>query len=52
MFSDKVFPILFAAAVLIFGVVTAVYTFNACGWKTLVLGDGAPIAAVMGMCDE
>jgi hypothetical protein len=52
MFLIKVFPILFAAAVLIFVIVSVVYTFNACGWKTLVLGNGGPAAAMLGMCDE
>ena len=29
----------------------AVYTFQKCGAKTLLLGNGASAAAFMGMCD-
>lgn len=28
------------------------YTFQKCGWKTFLLGNGAGAAAVMDMCDE
>lgn len=30
---------------------TVFYTFSQCGWKTLLLGNGATMAAVTGMCD-
>jgi hypothetical protein len=29
-----------------------VVTFQKCGWKTFLLGNGAGAAALMGMCDE
>lgn len=38
--------------VAILGLSVTVVTFQKCGWKTLLLGNGAGAAAMMGMCDE
>jgi hypothetical protein len=33
--------------------ITAIsYTWRACGWKTLLLGNGGFYAAVLGLCEE
>lgn len=37
--------------VLIAGTASTVYAFKECGWKALLLGNGAATAALMGMCD-
>ena len=34
------------------GLSVTVVTFQKCGWKTVLLGNGAGAAAMMGMCDE
>ena len=37
---------------LVVGIATAIFTFQECGARALLLGDGAMYAAVSGMCDE
>jgi len=36
---------------LILGIATAAFTFEKCGAKALLLGNGGFAAAAMGMCD-
>ena len=36
---------------LVAGVTSMIYTFQQCGVKALLLGDGATAAAVLGLCD-
>jgi hypothetical protein len=40
-----------AALMLVLGVSALVYTWQECGWKTLMLGSGGFYNAVMGLCD-
>jgi len=47
-------PIWFRIAFICFfvlGLITLVYTVNECGVKAFFLGNGAPFAAVSGMCE-
>jgi hypothetical protein len=41
-----------AVFVTLIGVSITVVTFQKCGWKTFLLGNGASMAAMTGMCDE
>jgi hypothetical protein len=34
------------------GLTVMITTFQKCGWKALLLGNGAVYAAMTGMCDE
>jgi hypothetical protein len=36
---------------LVLGITIAVYTFKECGVRALLLGNGGPAAAFMGMCE-
>lgn len=38
--------------VALIGLTVTVTTFQKCGWKSLLLGNGAGAAAMVGMCDE
>lgn len=40
-----------AVVMLVLGVGSLVYTWQKCGWKTLMLGNGGFYAASMGLCD-
>lgn len=47
-------PVWFRILFLIFfllGIANAVYTFQECGARALLLGDKAAVAAWLGMCD-
>lgn len=37
---------------LVVGIAAAIFTFQECGAKALLLGNGAPYAAMTGMCDQ
>lgn len=38
--------------VVLLGLSAVAGTFKECGWKALLLGSGAGMAAMAGMCDE
>lgn len=40
------------AIAVFFGVASAGYVFKECGWRALLLGNGAMYAAYTGMCDQ
>lgn len=53
MFRD--IPVFIQVLVVLFFVIaisSAVFTFQKCGAKALLLGNGATTAALLGMCDE
>lgn len=38
--------------VTLIGLSVTVFTFQKCGWNTFLLGNGAGMAAMTGMCDK
>jgi hypothetical protein len=40
------------AFLMLIGISVTIVTFQKCGWKTFLLGNSAPVAAMMGLCDE
>lgn len=43
---------IFIVAFFSYAIISASYTFEKCGWKTLFLGKSAFFAAATGMCDN
>jgi hypothetical protein len=51
MNRTPVWAYLAGAVMLAIGIAALVFTWQSCGWKTLLLGTGGFWAAAMGLCD-